>query len=49
MFIGRLAWENYRIEHIAKHDVEPGEVWEICEDLLHLAHRQGRNCYRHYG
>ena len=49
MFIGRLDWDNYRVEHIAKHDVIPSEVWEVCEDPLHLARRQGRNRYRLYG
>ena len=49
MYISRLEWDNYRIEHIARHAVEPDEVWEVCEDLLHLARRQGRNRYRLYG
>ncbi len=49
MYISRLDWDNYRIEHIARHIVEPDEVWEVCEDLLHLARRQGRNRYRLYG
>lgn len=49
MRIGRLDWDDYRIEHIALHDVEPVEVWEVCRDPLHLAHREGRNRYRLYG
>lgn len=49
MYISRLDWDNYRIEHIARHDVEPHEVWEVCEDSLHLARREGRNRYRLYG
>jgi uncharacterized protein len=49
MRITRLVWDDYRIEHIAEHDVEPDEVWEVCEDPWHLAHRQGRNRYRLYG
>jgi uncharacterized DUF497 family protein len=49
MYIGRLLWDDYRIEHIARHDVEPDEVWEICQDPLHRAHREGRNRYRLYG
>jgi len=49
MRIGRLDWDDYRIEHIARHDVEPNEVWEVCQDPLHLAHREGRNRYRLYG
>ncbi len=47
--IRNLDWDAYRIEHIAQHDVEPDEVWEVCEDPIHLAHRQGRNRYRVYG
>jgi len=46
MYISRLDWNNYRIKHIAQHDVEPDEVWE---DPLHLARRQGRNRYLVYG
>jgi len=29
--------------------VEPEEVWEVCLDPLHLAHRGGHNRYRVYG
>jgi len=49
MYISQLDWDAYRVEHIAQHDVEPNEVWEVCEDPLHLARRQGRNRYRVYG
>ncbi len=49
MHISNLDWDDYRIEHVARHDVEPHEVWEVCEDSLHLAHREGRNRYRLYG
>ena len=49
MRISKLAWDDYRIEHIARHSVEPEEVWEVCEDPLHMAHREGRNRYRLYG
>jgi len=49
VYISELDWDDYRIEHIAQHDVEPDEVWEICEDPRHLARRQGRNRYRLYG
>jgi len=31
---------------VAPHGVEPEEVWEVCEDSLHLARCQGRNRYR---
>ena len=49
MYIGRLLWDDYRVDHIAQHDVEPDEVWEVCLDPLHLAHREGRRRYRLYG
>lgn len=49
MHIDKLLWDDYRIEHIAKHEVETDEVWEICKDLSHWAHREGRNRYRLYG
>lgn len=49
MRITKLDWDDYRIDHIAQHDVEPEEVWEVCEDPLHLARRQQRNRYLHYG
>ncbi len=49
MYISRLDWDDYRIEHITQHDVEPDEVWEVCEDPLNLARRQGHNRYRVYG
>ena len=29
MRIDKLEWDDYRIEHIALHDVEPDEVWEV--------------------
>ena len=49
MRITKLDWDDYRIDHIAAHGVETEEVWEVCEDSLHLAHRQGQNRYRMYG
>ncbi len=49
MYVSRLEWDDYRIEHIARHNVEPYEVWEVCEDPLHLARRQGANRYLVYG
>ena len=49
MYINRLDWDDYRIDHIAQHDVEPDEVWEVCEDPLHIARRKGRNRYLVYG
>jgi uncharacterized DUF497 family protein len=49
MRITKLDWDDYRVDHIALHGVEPEEVWEVCEDSLHLARRQGQNRYRLYG
>ena len=49
MYIGELDWDDYRIDHIAQHDVDPDEVWEVCEDPRHLARRQKRNRYLLYG
>lgn len=49
MYISKLEWDDYRVKHIAKHDVEPHEVWEVCNDNSHLARRQGRNRYLVYG
>ena len=49
MLITSLEWDDYRVEHVARHGVEPHEVWEICEDPLHWAHREGRDRYRVYG
>ena len=49
MFISNLIWDEYRVEHISRHEVDPDEVWEICEDPLHLAHREGQERYRLYG
>lgn len=49
MYIEKLDWDDYRVEHIALHNVEPYEVWEVCEDPLHLARREGQKRYRLYG
>ena len=49
MYISRLEWDDYRVEHIARHNIEPDEVWEVCEDPHHLARRHGQNRYLVYG
>ncbi|MBT9161406.1 MAG: BrnT family toxin [Dehalococcoidia bacterium] len=49
MYISSLDWDDYRVQHVAMHGVKPDEVWEVCEDPVHLAHREGRNRYRLYG
>ncbi len=36
MYISKLEWDDYRVEHIAEHDVVPHEVWEVCNDDSHL-------------
>ncbi len=49
MFISELDWDDYRIEHIARHSIDPEEVWEVCLDSRHLAHREGPTRFRIYG
>lgn len=49
MYIKELLWNEYRIEHIAQHHVEPEEVQEACDDRFSIAYRQGQNRYRLYG
>lgn len=49
MYIKELIWDDYRIEHVAHHNVEPEEVQEVCDDRLVLAYRHGTNRYRLYG
>ena len=49
MYISRLDWDDYRIDHIARHNVIPDEVWEVCGDPFHAARRQGLNRYLVYG
>jgi uncharacterized DUF497 family protein len=49
MYIRRLDWDEESIEHIARHDVNSNEVWEVCGDPIHLAHCLGRNRYLVYG
>jgi len=49
MRIESLEWDDYRVEHIARHNVDTDEVWEVCRDPLHLAHREGADRYRVYG
>jgi len=49
MRISRLEWDEDRVAHIARHNIEPEEVWEVCRDPLHRARREGHNRYRVYG
>ena len=32
MIIRRLIWDEWNIDHIARHNVEPEEVEEVCKD-----------------
>jgi len=34
-------------DHVANHDVEPYEVWEICKHAFHKARREGINLLLH--
>jgi len=49
MYIRELVWDDYRIDHIARHDVEPFEVEDVCDSVLTVTFRQGKNRYRVYG
>ena len=42
MFISNLIWDEYRVEHIFATRLIPMRSGEICEDPLHLAHREGQ-------
>lgn len=37
LIISRLVWDDWNVEHIARHDVSPEEVEEVChrEALVH--------------
>jgi uncharacterized protein len=41
--IQQLEWDTHNIGHIARHDVIPSEVEEVCENEVAL--RDGRNDY----
>ena len=45
MRIYEPLWSPERIEHIAKHNVTPDEVWEICQrkPFVQRAKSQGEN------
>lgn len=49
MYIAELLWDDYRIEHVARHHVESEEVQEVCDDPFVIAYRHGPNRYRLYG
>ncbi len=43
MRVGELIWPGDRVDHIAKHGVEPSEVEEVCfgEPLIQRAKSEG--------
>ena len=41
MRIDELLWDDWNIEHIAGHGVEPDEVEEACYDPHHWVERAG--------
>jgi uncharacterized protein len=43
IFIGRLVWEEWNIVHIARHNVIPQEVEEVCHnDPIEREGKKGR-------
>ena len=44
MIIGELIWDDENVEHIARHNVTPKEVEEVCYSL-HLNEKEGRQRY----
>ena len=45
MRIYELLWPPERIDHIAKHNVTPDEVWEVCQgkSFVQRAKSEGEN------
>lgn len=48
MTIQNLIWDEWNIEHIARHNVEPNEVEEVCKNK-HSFTRGRQNTYRVIG
>lgn len=44
MIIGELKWDDDNVDHIARHNVTPAEVQDVCYGL-HLSEKAGRNRY----
>ena len=44
MLIKNLIWDEWNIEHIARHNVKPEEVEQVCEDK-HLVRRGRKGTY----
>ena len=54
MRIDELVWDDWNVDHIADHGVEPEEVEEVCKMRRHIARRAaitpyGLTRYRVYG
>ena len=49
VYIRSLLWDDWNVEHIARHGVNPGEVEEVCLDEETLFFRAGRRRYRAIG
>lgn len=44
MFIGELEWDDENIEHIARHNVSPNEVEDVCFGI-HLSIKESGQRY----
>lgn len=44
MIIGELEWDDENVEHIARHNVSPQEVEDVCFGL-HISERQSNRRY----
>lgn len=45
MHIGELIWDDWDVEHIADHGVEPEKVEDVCYDPYHWVERAGVTRY----
>ena len=48
MFVNNLFWDEWNIEHIARHGVKPEEVEQVCQGK-HLADKWKNKTYRIIG
>lgn len=48
MVIRKLIWDEWNIEHISRHNVEPDEVEEVCEGS-NLLNKSKNKTYRVIG
>ena len=44
MVISELQWDDENVEHIARHNVNPQEVEDVCVGL-HISEREGEKRY----